>query len=87
MVRSRFPDETQPKLFQELSREYQAIVTNPDWSAEDIRHFYNRRFGRENRIKELKYGLDSVCLTRSKLDFRPVEHRKISSSYLLINTI
>lgn len=52
LVRSRFPEETQPKLCQELSWEYQAIVTNLDWPAEDKQHFYNQRCSWENHIKE-----------------------------------
>lgn len=69
LVRSRFADETQPKLFQELSWEYEAIVTNLDWPAEDIWHFYNQRCTCENHIKELKYGLNIDAI--SKEDFWP----------------
>ncbi len=41
---------------------YECIVTNLDWSAEDIWRFYNRRCQAENLIKELKegYGIDKL---------------------------
>jgi len=41
---------------------YESIVTNLDWSAEDVWRFYNRRCQAENLIKELKdgYGIDKL---------------------------
>ncbi|MBU0479395.1 IS1380 family transposase [bacterium] len=41
---------------------YECIVTNLDWSPEDVWRFYNRRCQAENVIKELKegYGVDKL---------------------------
>lgn len=47
--------------------DYQAIVTNLDWSPEDIWHSYNKRATCQNFIKELKYGLNIDAI--SKHDF------------------
>lgn len=46
--------------------DYQAIVTNLPWPAEDIWHFYNQRCTCENTIKELKYGLGLDHIGKTK---------------------
>lgn len=66
LIRSRMIDDTQPRLFQEYSWDYQAIVTNLDWMPEDIWHFYNQRCNCENHIKELKYGLDIDAIGKAR---------------------
>ena len=44
--------------------DYQVIVTNLDWSPEEIWHFYNQRATCENYIKELKYGLNIDTISK-----------------------
>ncbi|MGE5577042.1 MAG: transposase [Syntrophothermus sp.] len=57
IIRRRPFEEPIPgTLFQELLWEYEAIVTNLDWEAEDVWHFYNQRGAAENYIKEMKNG-------------------------------
>lgn len=45
--------------------DYQAIVTNLDWSPVDIWQFYNQRATCENTIKELKYGLSINSVSKN----------------------
>lgn len=57
LIRKQPAQDPQFRLFPSYAWEYQAIVTNLDWSGEEIWHFYNQRANAENYIKELKYGL------------------------------
>ena len=61
VVRRRLRD-TEQQWLGDWGWRYECIVTNLDWSAEDIWRFYNRRCQAENLIKELKegYGIDKM---------------------------
>lgn len=52
----------QPTLFHDDAYAYQIIVTNSDWSAERVWHFYNHRSCLENIIKESQadFGSDHI---------------------------
>src|SRR5690606_28165499 len=69
LVRTRLADDLQPKLFGEYAWEYQAIVTDRDWVAEDVWPFYNQRCTCEILIKDMKIGLNIDSI--SKADFWP----------------
>lgn len=64
MVRYRPADDPQQGQlkFTALDWDMVAMVTNLDWEAEDIWHFYNQRCCQENYIKEMKdgFGMDSI---------------------------
>lgn len=49
------PQNGQMKL-NELDWKQAAMVTELDWAAEDVWHFYNQRCSQENYIKEMKNG-------------------------------
>lgn len=60
ILRERLLSDHGQLLFNELTSEYQAIVTSLDWAEEDISAFYNHRCTAETFIKELKdgFGID-----------------------------
>jgi len=66
LVRWRPAFEQQQRLFEEYSWHYEAIITNLDWDAEDIWHFYNTRCACENCIKELKYGVNMDMISKAR---------------------
>ncbi|HHT28252.1 MAG TPA: IS1380 family transposase [Firmicutes bacterium] len=68
-IRSRPKFTAQQMLFAEYSWHYEAIVTDLNWEAEDIWHFYNQRCTCENHIKELKDGVHIDAI--SKAGFYP----------------
>ena len=62
VIRKKPLDISQEVLWDELSYDYEAIVTNLDWVCEDIWRFYNHRANCENMIKECKggFGIDEI---------------------------
>jgi len=60
--------------------EYQFIVTNLDWDPEDIWHFYNKRCGCENYIKDGKHGfaIDKAPTAEFTPNYADLVHKMIA---------